>query len=73
MSRPWDIDRRLRRVAAGKGPIRQGRVGHWESGARVEDPTSGSGALVVPAELAHTADNPVVARRMNAPANSSAA
>jgi type IV secretion system protein VirD4 len=73
ISRPWDVDRRLRRLAAGNGPIPERRVVPSRSTGQAEDPTSRCGALVVPAELAHTADNPVVARRMSAPAGSTAA
>jgi type IV secretion system protein VirD4 len=64
MSRPWDIDRRLRRLAAGKGPVPQWQVGHAQSRSRLGDPTCRCGALVLPAELVHAADNPVVARRV---------
>jgi type IV secretion system protein VirD4 len=70
-SRPWDIDRRLRHLAAGKGPIPQDGVRHSQSPCQTEDPTFRYGPLVVPAELAHTAHKPVVTRRMDASAHSS--
>jgi type IV secretion system protein VirD4 len=64
VSRPWDIDRRLRRLAAGKGPAPPSQAGHPPPADRTEDPTARFEALLVPAELAHTAGNPVVARRL---------
>jgi hypothetical protein len=66
VSRPWDIDRRLRRLAAGKGPVPERHVAPSTPADRADDPTTQSQPLALPAELAYTAENPVVAHRMEA-------